>query len=57
MVPCAKLLKLQGPFLFLWAFACNPKDELTCKFFASTLHTAKTKYFSKKYSLSLSLQI
>jgi hypothetical protein len=56
MVPRAKLPKLDGLFLSLWAFACNPDDELTCKFFASTLHIAKSKSFSKKYSLSLSLQ-
>jgi hypothetical protein len=56
MVPRAKLPKFHGLFLPLWVFACNPDDELTCKFIASTLNTEKTKSFSKKYSLSLSLQ-
>jgi hypothetical protein len=50
MVPRAKLPKFHGLFLSLWVFACNPYDELTCKFFASKLHTAKSKSFSKKWA-------
>jgi hypothetical protein len=48
MVPRAKLPKLHGLFLSLWVFAFNPDNEITCKFFASTLHTAKKQVFLQK---------